>query len=142
MKVYIAAASTDMERAKHWMSKLRLAGIEVVNRWIAKIEEVGEANPRGDNVSFVRQEAAAQNEADIDSAHVLWFLVPKEAPGRGGYWESGYARKAKKHLVFSGDTQQSVFTSQGKEFADDLDAFADICRYAREEFAKPSVLHR
>lgn len=129
--VYVAASSDEQERAKKWIAELRANGVPVTSNWIETIAaNGGKPNPRGVDANLVRLHAAATNEEAIDASSVLWFLVPSSSPGCGGFWESGYARKAGKHLVFSGDTHRTVFCAQGHEFATDSDAFRYILTIA------------
>lgn len=127
-KIYVGASSQEIARAKLWTDKIREAGFEVTSTWIANVSEQSDANPRdaphGDRSSWSYTDLAQVKDADL-----LWFLVPtpNAGSGRGGYFEAGYAQALEKYLVFSGDTKQSIFTSVGQEFEDDLAAFARIC---------------
>lgn len=129
--VYVAASSSEMARAKEWINRLRHAGLRVTSTWPEVIASVGSANPR-DAADEDRHGWAFQDLTEIDQADLLWFLVPREANGRGAYFESGYARARDKVLILSGDTKQSVFAALGFEYEHDVDAFARICRIARE----------
>jgi hypothetical protein len=128
--VYVAASSDEQNRARAAIEQLNLAGIPCTSNWIENIalRSNGIANPRGTQPDLVviRSEAVHGNKKAIREASILWLLVPERSPGRGGYYEAGYADALEKHLVFSGDTQQSVFCVSGAEFADDLEAFEFI----------------
>ncbi len=127
--VYVAASSDEQNRARAAVEQLQRAGIHCTSNWIENIAQRsgGIANPRGGgDTDLVRQLASSGNKKAIREADILWFLVPESAPGRGGYYEAGYADALDKPIVFSGDTQQSVFCAQGAEFAEDLDAFEHI----------------
>lgn len=134
--VYIGASSTEIDRAERWAKMLAKAGIKCTSLWVDSIKKAGAANPRDVDAS-VRLGYADENERCVRDSDLLWFLVPAPiAPnnhGRGGYYEAGMAKTLGKVLVFSGDTKQSVFCAHGAEFEDDLDAFAHICKLAREE---------
>jgi hypothetical protein len=61
--------------------------------------------------------------SEIDAADALWFLVPtSSAATRGAWFEAGYAYSNHKHLLFSGDTAQSVFCALGHEHTTDEQA--------------------
>jgi hypothetical protein len=134
--VYVAASSNEIDRAQRWIDMLGKAGIECTSTWIESIKKVGESNPY-DATPEVRRTYASENESCVRSSDLLWFLVPAPiAPnnhGRGGYYEAGMAKSIGKVLVFSGDTRQSVFCAHGIEFVEDIDAFAHICKLARED---------
>lgn len=132
--VYVAASSSDIERAKHWTTSLGMAGIAVTSGWIEMIaENEGVGNPRNVDRS-VRARYSRSNLESIDKAGLVWFLVPPTGVETcGAWWESGYAYKGGKFIVASGfDTERSVFCALAHEFKDDLTAFATICRFARE----------
>jgi len=125
MKVYVAASSQDMERARLWMERLGDFGVDVTSNWVNTIQAVGIANPR-EATNWQRRNWSHEDLVGVDEADMLWFLVPEKANGRGAYFEAGYALGVGKHLVFSGDTRQSIFCGLGKEFMTDDDAFNSI----------------
>ena len=134
-KLYLAASSADIDRAKRWHQKLVAAGVEVVSTWISVVAQVDDANPR-DASRRQRLDWSADDLAQVASASVLWFLVPPlDKPTRGAWIEFGYAVAAthvepdprmRTRLVCSGDTKQSIFCALGEEFEADDDAFARI----------------
>ena len=129
-KVYVGASSQEIERAAMWTDKIREAGFEVTSTWIDNIAKHSPGDPNSrDAIDTDRASWSNTNLAQVRYADLLWLLVPtsKEGHGHGGYYEAGHAHALDKHLVFSGDTKQSIFTSMGQEFADDLSAFARIC---------------
>ena len=125
MKVYVAASSSDLERAKKWMRALREIGVRVTSDWVEIIEDVGLANPR-DAGPKARKKWSTHDLSGVDECDVLWFLVPDKANGRGAYFEAGFATALGKHVIYSGDTPQSIFCAQGKEYPYDEEAFASI----------------
>lgn len=134
-KVYVAASSDEQNRARAAIEQLTRAGITCTSNWIEVIAKRcdGIANPRGHapDLRVIRGNAVHGNKQAIRDADILWFLVPEHSPGRGGYYEAGFADALEKTLVFSGDTQQSVFTASGEEFDNDLDAFEHIQKLVR-----------
>lgn len=90
MKVYVAGASSEMERAEKWMAALREVGIEVTSTWPEVIRKVGVANPM-DAPRTDRALWAAQDLSEVSGSDVLWFLLPEGRPTAGAYTEFGYA---------------------------------------------------
>ena len=129
--VYVAAASSDLDRAERWMRLLGAADIGVTSTWVDVIRASGlEGNPR-DATQPQRRDWSDADLNGVRNADLVWFLVNNTAPARGAYFECGYARGLDKVLVFSGDTKQSIFPALGQEYAEDIDAFAAICRMAK-----------
>ncbi len=97
MKVYVAGASAELERARRAISMLELAGFEVTFDWTAPVAEHGSAHPDPDECR-----AYAQTDEDaVDESHLLWLLVP-HADTKGAWWEAGRARAKGKLLIASG----------------------------------------
>lgn len=145
-KVYVAAASSDIARAKYWTSKLVAAGLDVTSTWPAVIEKIGDGNPR-DATRDQRCQWSSSDLYEVKQSDLVWFLAPTPppqsidgnahvlaptAPARGAYYECGFADALDKTIVTSGDTLQSVFLSRTIEHVEDLDAFAWICRAAKD----------
>jgi hypothetical protein len=114
-----------MERAEGWMRRLEAEGIFVTSGWVEKVREVGLPNPREASVDD-RADWASGDLFGVDEADVLWFLVPQEAPARGAYLEAGYALALGHHVVFSGDTKQSIFCALGSEYPTDEEGFDEV----------------
>lgn len=133
LKIYVAASSDERERAKRMVAKLKLypSVFIITSKWIETIEgeQHGVGNPRTASDKD-RRRWAKDNLTQVSEADLVWFLVPENSPGRGGYFEAGWmfgdARDSDK-LVFSGDTKQSVFCSLGREFPTDDEAYTFIC---------------
>lgn len=136
-KVYVAASSAEQNRARAAIEQLTRAGITCTSNWIEVIAARcdGVPNPRGHapDLRVIRGNAVHGNKQAIRESDILWFLVPDVdvAPGCGGFYEAGFADALEKELVFSGDTQRSVFTVSGAEFDNDLDAFEHILARVR-----------
>lgn len=126
MKLYLAASSADIDRARRWRDQLVAAGITVTSTWIENISQVGDANPRGAARSK-RSEWSVDDLIQVDNSDTLWLLAPPaDKPTRGAWLEFGYAVAKRLAVVSSGDTKQSIFTALGMEFADDHSAFVAI----------------
>ena len=140
MKVYVAASSAEIDRARAWVVALDALEIPVTSTWIDTIDLVGSGNPRDAHPS--RRRGWSETDLDqVESADVFWFLVPPlDKPTRGAWVELGYALgclrfatgadRARRRVFCSGDTAQSIFCAMGREFAADRDAFAAICLLA------------
>lgn len=127
MKVYIAGSTNDIERVDYWSRRLVEAGHAVVSTWTDTVKKVGAGNPRDASVGQ-RMEWSYADFAEVELADVLWLLVPppKLVAVHGSSIELGYAKRAGKRLVASGDTRCSIFCSIAHEYERDEDAFALI----------------
>lgn len=126
--IYVAASADprESERVRRVITALKIAGFEVTCTWPEVIAKVGTANPH-DAGEIVRRSWAAQDLLEVDAADALLFLVPPSSvPTRGAWLECGYAYAQNKHLLFAGDTKQSIFCSLGHEFETDGGAFAHL----------------
>jgi hypothetical protein len=137
MKIYVAGASSEIERAEKWMAALREAGVEVTSSWPEIIREVGAANPmeasREDRLLW-----SAQDLAEVSNSNVFWFLLPEGKPTAGAYTEFGYAvfmgaaaSEARNAgitgaplfwIIVSGE-ETSIFTALADHFGTDEQAF-------------------
>lgn len=133
ISVYVAGSSRELQRARHWMNRLREEGIEVTSKWVEGIELVGEANPREAPV-VDRRRWSNDCTRGVLEADVVWCLVSPTISA-GMYFEAGVAYVKGSELLFSGDTTQSIFGSQGEEFPTDEGAFETILHLARSRGA-------
>lgn len=134
MKIYLAASSADVERARRWHRQLIDTGMAVTSSWLEIIDQVGDANPR-EASKWQRFKWADNDLREIAESHALWFLVPTtDKPTRGAWIEFGYARACGPELLLisSGDTKQSIFCALGEEFETDEQAFERIHMLAKE----------
>lgn len=114
MKVYIAAAASEIDRAEHWAIRLRDAGIECSSSWMANVRAVGESNPHS---ASQRERAlyASLCVIDIHDSHLLWLLTPSTGHAtRGGWFELGCAHTSGLPCIASGDTAQSIEWANSK----------------------------
>src|SRR5262249_33914898 len=126
-RVYLAAASDDIERAESWRKRLREAGVEPLCSWIDNVRRVGAGNPR----TAPRTDRLRWSMSDLSeviAADVVWVLMPATGASFGAGLEAGFAYGCAKRLVFSGSTTRSVFCSLGAEFDEDGEAFWSIVR--------------
>lgn len=131
MKVYVAGSSSELNRATRWSQALRDAGITVVSTWPEVISRVGSANPTDAPAHQRRSWAYTDLVVELGSADWLWLLAPLETPGRGAYVELGCAFAARKNIVCSGPTVQSIFCALGTEYAFDQEAFDSLVTAAK-----------
>ncbi len=123
-RVYVAASSKELGRAKAAMALLREYGHEVTHDWVAEVEEVGSANPEHATVA----DKCRWAKADLDgvrAADLIWLLMPDQG-GLGAYWEAGYAQALGKGLIVSGKHRRSIFTVYAGCFDSDLEAFDEV----------------
>lgn len=101
MKVYVAGASSDIERAEAVMAKLREHGIEVTSTWPEVIRKVGGANPP-QMVQLERKKVSVQDLLEVEQAHVLLVLQPSLGKTTiGAYVEMGFAFSRTKWILWS-----------------------------------------
>ncbi len=134
MKIYVACASAEIDRAEKWIAALRERHIEVTSTWTENIRKVGSANPT-DATKEQRAQWARQCLSEVAAADVLWLLQPK-ALTSGAWIEFGWAESVGAYMVTSGCDKRSIFTALGDEFATDEEAFTaivDLCHQAHED---------
>lgn len=87
MRIYIAGASAEIERAEHWASVVREAGHTITEDWMAAVRA---AVARGDGANTGSPEAlAAAAEADergVFDAQLVWVLRPLKRNATAGAW--------------------------------------------------------
>jgi nucleoside 2-deoxyribosyltransferase len=129
VKIYVAASADPRESARvsAIIQLLRADGFIVTCTWPEVVAATpGGSNPR-DASDTDRRSWSVTDLDEIDASDAVLFLVP-EPPltTRGAWFESGYAYAGDKHLVFSGDTKQSVFCALGHEYGSDFAAVAKL----------------
>ena len=131
LSVYCAGSSDPacLPRIYWAMVELERAGIRVVSTWPQNVASVGAANPR-DASSDQREDWMRECLRQIESADVLWFVVPSPQTTRGAWIELGYAYALGKTIVSSGDTLQSIGCALGHEFGTDAGALGFLVKYA------------
>lgn len=148
MRIYVAGASSEIERAEQRMAALRAVSIEVTSTWPEVIRKVGAPNPMG----ATRDERMLWSMADLDQvseADVFWFLLPEGKPTAGAYTEFGYALMlggmaraaraagvigAPEFWILVSGTETSIFTALADHYATDSEALDAIQR--RRAFAE------
>lgn len=95
-RIYVAASSMEIERAKRCIAWAIEDGHVVTHDWPSVIEAHGEANPTGEGWDLSRRRDVARSNVDgVWSANVLWMLAP-ETPTVGAWVELGVAIAVKK----------------------------------------------
>lgn len=128
LRVYVAASSNELARAKWAIKELRELGHVVTHDWPAEVESVGSANPP-DARETDRVIWADGDLVGIEEADVFWLLMP-EAEGFGAGVELGYALAMghfvggpSPRVVCSGPVARSIFTALAdKLYIHDCDA--------------------
>lgn len=140
VSIYVAAASSELERAKAIMKRLRDAGFTVTSTWVETITNVGDANPM-----HASQEDRAKWSMDdlnqVMDAQVLWLLIPPRGVSTdGANVELGFALAmqamaqqaresgipAPDRFVVSSGTERSIFTALTNHYSTDDEAFAAV----------------
>lgn len=125
MKVYVAASSNETERAEQWIDALRRAGVEVTSTWVEEVKAHGGGNPPGASTKE-RQQWARDDLYGVESADILWVLVPKDK-SHGAFTELGYALRANKDVITSGPASPpSIFLDLTEQHKTDLEAYTSI----------------
>lgn len=129
LRVYVAGASAEIERADRVIALCEMAGFKVVSTWPALVRQVGHANPR-DAAKEDRRRWSINDLEEVAQAHVLWFLAPTKPLTTSGAWvELGAAYALGVSIVTSGDTKQSIFSAVGEEFATDEEVIDYLRNY-------------
>lgn len=123
---YVAASSTEMDRARAAMRALEAAGVRVTSTWPDAIEAAGTANEGLDNAA--RLLAAETCLQQVAAADVLLLLVPPGPSGIGCGVELGYAMAWRnKRIIASGRTKRTIFGALcDAEYETDAEAIAAI----------------
>jgi hypothetical protein len=110
MRIYVAASSKELGRAKWAMDAVRKLGHDITHDWVQCVEEEGEANPA--SASYTQRANWAEDDlCGVQEADVLWLLMP-ESEGFGAAVELGYAlSKPYKRVVVSGCHERTIFTA-------------------------------
>jgi hypothetical protein len=91
VRLYVAASSTELDRAEAFMTAARLLGFEITFDWVSKIREVGAANP-ADAPLALQAQWSARDLAAIAVCEVFVLLAPLDrSPARGAFVELGSA---------------------------------------------------
>jgi nucleoside 2-deoxyribosyltransferase len=114
VRVYVAGSSEQLDRVEAAMSALEERGHSIAHDWVTPVRTVGEANPPYGSL-YARLKWARDDLAGVDSAQVLWVLMPSKE-GFGAGVELGYAIARGIPIVCSGSCSKSIFT-----------AFATLC---------------
>ncbi len=125
MKIYVAGASSEIERAEAMIARLKTAGIIVTCTWTENIRKVGHGNP-ATATHEQRLKWSEQDLREVDQAQLLWFLLPREPNVTFGAWvELGFATARAKRIVLSGQSN-NIFVGLGNVFVNDEEAFNAI----------------
>lgn len=148
MKLYLAASSAEIDRARHWRDRCVAAGIEVVSTWIESVLRVGESNPReaSRDQRSVWARTCLQEIETLHREDAFWFLWPTVKTETGALVELGYMLGAwcqpgpRHRIIISGDTKRSIFCALGREYATDESAFVAILAEATPSDQRVTLL--
>lgn len=136
MSVYIAASSSEMDRAEKWKKALEAEGVQVNSTWIDVIRNQpnGEANPRDATIEQKKAWCLKDVKEALGSS-VLWLLMPQGPHSFGATFEYAFyvalSPDHNQHFV-SGDYKRSIFTSFSTCFDKDEDAFEAIVKLFKD----------
>jgi nucleoside 2-deoxyribosyltransferase len=127
VRIYVAASSDQLERAKAAIEALQANGHVVTHDWTIAVEEHGTANPRDATVEQ-RAAWATDDLTGVHDADILWLLMPGQG-GFGAAVELGYALAHGRPIVVSGgDPMRSIFTAFATVYDRDDQALAEAFR--------------
>lgn len=130
IKVYIAGASREIERAEKWIRHVKgVKGLEVTCDWPAAMRAAGA------DVDLCEDDRRRYARADwegVERADVLWLLRPT-VESTGAWVELGIALAGKTRVIVSGKGRFCIFDSLAnvRRFEYDADAYAFLREYAR-----------
>lgn len=120
--MYVAGASSEVDRAERMIRRLRERGVVVTSSWPEVVRLNGENPATAPTASRLRW--SCDDLVGVETADMLLALVPPiDQPTRGAWVEIGYAKAIGNELVFAGATKQSIFCAMGFEFETDDAAF-------------------
>lgn len=121
IKVYVAGASKEIERAEKWIAKLRELGVEVTCDWPQAMRTHGPDH----GLTLDQREAFARADyAGIKAASVVWVLRPtEENPSTGAWVEMGCAFALNKTVLISGAGAFCIFDALATRFETDEDVY-------------------
>lgn len=148
--IYVAAASSEIERAKAVMSSLRAIGFEVVSDWPEMIEAA--KREHGDNAANPtnatdeqRLEWAMHDLHQVARARALWILLPIDKPTIGAWVELGATvafsiveqtfapNEANRYTISSGpNPKRTIFTAFTDHYETDEAAFEFLAKAIKD----------
>lgn len=100
MKIYVSAASAELERAERFIAAARVAGLVVTEDWTVPFRRHLDGEP------VDASQVAADDLNGVFAADVLVVLIPKgEATSRGLWVELGFAFAEGKSVIAVGDPE-------------------------------------
>jgi len=130
MRVYVAGASAEIERAEALIARLRDAGVEVISDWPENVRRAGAANIG--LTHEVRLAAARACSLGVRRSDWLVVLEPK-APTIGAWVEMGIALAQGIDVLWVGEGDCTVFESLATStVSSDDEAFRFIAEACRE----------
>lgn len=126
LRVYVAASSKELERAKWAMAQVRALGHDITHDWVRCVEQEGEANPAAATLSQCQKWAWDDLEG-VSNADVVWVLMPDQ-DGFGAGVELGYAlSNPYMRIICSGPTRRSIFSALADNcFPNDSDVVEEL----------------
>lgn len=138
LPVYIAGASADYERARAWASRLEATGlVRITGDWMTAVQHHGVGNDAKLS-DDKRRDYASYDLGGVVECQVLWVLwSPHRSNGRA--IELGYALRAGRHVIVSGDSRECIFAALAEELETDEQAFERVLEVARENLNRKPI---
>lgn len=125
--IFVGAYSSDLDRAKLWIGRLREAGWTIIHDWTIEASQYGNGVSLDDKTRYEYSETYVRA---LEQASVFWMLAPADG-GAGVHTELGMGimlgrwRKPGPMLITSGAYRRNIFTTHAhKRFESDVDAFS------------------
>lgn len=107
MKIYLAAASKEIDRAKHVMKSLRASGHTITHDWTVEVEKYKDTIPSNE----ILTECAEADFQGVFLADSLVLLSPEIQNITVGAWvELGMAIALHKRIFISGKADKCIFS--------------------------------
>jgi hypothetical protein len=133
LRVYLAGASREVERAQYWSKAIRSCSeLALVSTWHQTAKSWA-----GTDHTYPLQDQrniAAVDLGEVSAADCLWLRVP-HAPSIGAFVELGFSLAHRKRVIVSGPgCDSSIFTALANfRSPDDSLAFAELLRLAASQ---------
>lgn len=145
--LYIAGASSDIERAEKWIHACRERQITVTSTWPENIRKVqaerkiastGEASNPKQATDEDRYQWSMANVLEVRNASHLWILYPTHPhTSQGAYFELAVAWMDAKGTIGSGGDRRFIYSSVAEyKFEQDEQAFDHVIGLSHQHLKK------
>lgn len=108
--IYVAGASTEVDKIASYVAELRRAGLSITHDWTAQVQLARAAGKSDkDYTQGERNKFAWDDMHGVLSARFLWLVLPEVSARSVGAWvELGAAVASDKTIIVSGE-HPSIF---------------------------------